>query len=111
MINEMQKKLHIKKGDQVIAISGNEKGKSGRVLDVDRSKMRVVVEGLNIMSVHTKPNAANPDGGIVKKEGSIHISNLLHIDPKDGKPCRIGRKTDDSGKKIRYSKRSGEVIK
>jgi len=100
----MQKKLHIKKGDQVIAISGNEKGKSGRVLDVDRSKMRVIVEGLNIMSVHTKPNAANPDGGIVKKEGSIHI-------PKDGKPCRIGRKTDDSGKKIRYSKRSGEVIK
>ena len=74
-------------------------------------KCERIVEGLNIMSVHTKPNAANPDGGIVKKEGSIHISNLLHIDPKDGKPCRIGRKTDDSGKKIRYSKRSGEVIK
>lgn len=107
----MQTKLHIKKGDQVIVISGNEKGKSGRVLDVDRNKMRAVVEGLNMTSVHKKPDAANPDGGIVKKEGSIHVSNLLHIDPKDGQPCRIGRKLDDKGNKVRYSKRSGEVIK
>ena len=107
----MQNKLHIKKGDQVIVISGNEKGKSGRVLEVDRTKMRAIVEGLNMMSVHTKPNAASPDGGIVKKEGSIHVSNLLHIDPKDGKPCRIGRKVDDNGVKVRISKRSGEVIK
>ncbi len=111
MISEMQKKLHIKKGDQVIAISGNEKGKSGKVLEVDRSKMRALVEGLNMISVHTKPNAANADGGIIKKEGSIHISNLSHIDPKDGKACRIGRKTDDKGNKLRISKRSGEVIK
>jgi len=111
MIMIMQKKLHIKKGDQVIAISGNEKGKSGTVLEVDRTKMRAIVEGLNIMSVHTKPNAANADGGIVKKEGSIHISNLSHIDPKDGKACRIGRKVDDAGNKVRFSKRSGEVIK
>lgn len=111
MINEMQNKLHIKKGDQVIVISGNEKGNPGRVLEVDKSKMRAIVEGLNMMSVHTKPNAANADGGIVKKEGSIHISNLLHVDPKDGKPCRIGRKVDDKGAKVRYSKRSGEAIK
>ena len=68
-------------------ISGNEKGKSGEFLTLIDPKCELVVEGLNIMSVHTKPNAANPDGGIVKKEGSIHISNLLHVDPKDGKPC------------------------
>jgi large subunit ribosomal protein L24 len=107
----MQKKVHIKKGDQVVVIAGNEKGKSGRVLEVNREKMRATVEGVNMLSVHSKPSAANPDGGIVKKEGSIHISNLLHADPKDGKPCRIGRKTDESGNKVRYSKRSGEVIK
>lgn len=107
----MQKKLHIKKGDQVVVIAGNEKGKSGRVLEVNRDKMRVIVEGLNMLSVHSKASAANPDGGIVKKEGSIHISNLLHADPKDGQPCRIGRKVDETGKKVRYSKRSGEVIK
>lgn len=107
----MQKKLHIKKGDQVMVISGNQKGKSGRVLEVNRESMRALVEGLNIISVHAKPNAANPDGGIVKKEGSIHISNLLHVDPKDGKACRIGKRKDESGATIRFSKRSGEVIK
>ena len=110
-MERMQKKLHIKKGDQVVVISGNEKGKSGRVLEVNRDKMRAIVEGLNMLSVHAKPSAANPDGGIIKKEGSIHISNLLHADPKDGKPCRIGRKEDENGMKVRYSKRSGEVIK
>lgn len=107
----MQKKLHIKKGDQVVVISGNEKGKTGRVLEVNPESQRAVVEGLNMISVHTKPNAANPDGGIVKKEGTIHISNLLIADPKDGKPTRVGRKVDASGNKVRYSKRSGEVIK
>lgn len=107
----MQKKLHIKKGDQVIVISGNEKGKSGRVLEVNREKMRALVEGVNLISVHTKPSAQYPDGGIIKKEGPIHVSNLLHVDPKDGKPCRIGRKADANGNTVRYSKRSGEVIK
>lgn len=107
----MRKRLHIKKGDQVIAISGNEKGKSGRVLEVDRVKERAIVEGLNIMSVHTKPNAQYPDGGIIKKEGSIHVSNLLHVDPKDGKACRVGYRVENDGKKVRISKRSGEVIK
>ena len=95
----------------MIAISGNEKGKSGRVLEVDASKQRAIVEGLNMLSVHTKPNAQYPDGGIIKKEGTIHISNLLHVDPKDGQPCRIGYRFEGDGKKVRYSKRSGEVIK
>ncbi len=85
----MQSKLHIKKDDQVVVISGNEKGKSGRVLEVNREKMRAIIEGVNMISLHSKPSAQNPDGGITKKEGSIHISNLLHVDPKDGKPCRI----------------------
>ena len=107
----MQSKLHIKKDDQVVVISGNEKGKSGRVLEVNREKMRAIIEGVNMISLHSKPSAQNPDGGITKKEGSIHISNLLHVDPKDGKPCRIARKIDEKGNKARYSKRSGEVIK
>lgn len=94
-----------------MVISGNEKGKSGRVLEVNAETNRALVEGLNMISVHTKPNAANPDGGIVKKEGPIHISNLLIADPKDGQPTRIGRKIDESGNKVRYAKRSGEVIK
>lgn len=106
----MRKKLHIKKGDQVAVISGNEKGKSGRVLEVDARKERAIVEGLNMLSVHTKPNAQYPDGGIIKKEGSIHVSNLLHVDPKDGKPCRVGYRIEGDNK-VRYSKRSGEVIK
>jgi large subunit ribosomal protein L24 len=106
----MRNKVHIKKGDQVTVISGNEKGKTGRVLEVNSESMRALVEGLNMISVHTKPNAANPEGGIVTKEGPIHISNLLHVDPKDGKPCRVGFKVEE-GKKVRYSKRSGEVIK
>jgi len=107
----MQSKLHIKKDDQVVVISGNQKGKSGRVLEVNREKMRAIIEGVNMISLHSKPSAQNPDGGITKKEGSIHISNLLHVDPKDGKPCRIARKIDEKGNKVRYSKRSGEVIK
>lgn len=107
----MTKKLHVKKGDQVIVISGNEKGKSGRILDIDRKKERALVEGVNLISVHTKPNAQYPEGGIIKKEGSLHISNLLHVDPKDGKPCRTGIRIEGEGQKVRYSKRSGEVIK
>lgn len=107
----MQKKLHIKKGDQVVVISGNEKGKTGRVLEVNRETMRALVEGVNILSVHTKPTAKTPDGGIVKKEGPIHISNLLVADPKDGKATRIGRRRNDDGTVVRYAKRSGEVIK
>ena len=107
----MQKKLHIKKGDTVFVNSGESKGQKGRVLEVDVKKQRAIVEGVNMMSRHTKPNADNPNGGIVKKEASIHISNLMHLDPKSGEPTRIGRKLNDKNKLVRYSKKSGEEIK
>lgn len=107
----MQKKLHIKKGDLVYVISGNSKGQQGRVLEVIVEKQRAIVEGVNMISKHTKPNAENTQGGIVKKEGSVHISNLLLIDPTSGKPTRIGRKLNKKNKLVRYSKKSGEEIK
>lgn len=107
----MQKKLHIKKGDVVVVISGNDKGKKGRVLEVNRKKDRAIVEGVNMMSKHTKPNADYPNGGIVKKEASIHISNILVADPSSGEPTRIGRRLNDNGKLVRYSKKSNEEIK
>lgn len=104
-------KLHIKKGDNVMVIAGNSKGQSGRVLVVDTKTSRAIVEGVNMLSKHTKPNAENPNGGIVKKEGSVHISNLMVVD-KSGAPTRTGVKVDDkTGKKIRISKKSGEAIK
>lgn len=106
----MQAKLHIKKGDTVKVIAGDAKGQQGKVVSVDRDKLRVIVEGVNEVSKHTKPNAKNPQGGIVKKEASIHISNLMLL--VDGKTTRTGRKADEkSGKLVRYSKKTGEVIK
>jgi large subunit ribosomal protein L24 len=107
----MQKKLHIKKGDSVVVISGNDKGVKGNVLEVIRDKSRAIVEGVNMVKKHTKPNADNPQGGIVEKEAPIHISNLMHVDPKSGAKTRIGRKLADNGKLVRYSKKSGEEIK
>lgn len=104
-------KLHIKKGDIVIINAGDEKGKEGKVLSVDPEKQRAIVEGINMISKHTKPSAANPNGGIVKKEAPIHVSNLSLKDPKDGKATRIGRRRNDEGKLVRYSKKSGEEIK
>lgn len=106
-----QQKLHLKKGDQVRVITGNDKGKEGKVLEILADQQRAFVEGANIVSRHTKPSAKNPNGGIVKQEAAIHISNLMVIDPKSGKPSRIGRKRNDDGKLERYAKRSGEVIK
>ncbi len=107
----MQKKLNIKKGDTVIAITGESKGQQGRVLFVNIAKSRAIVEGVNIISKHTKPNAENPKGGIIKKESSIHISNLMIVD-SSGKATRIGRKIDEKkNSSVRYSKKSGEVIK
>ncbi len=103
-------KLHIKKGDTVKLIAGNEKGATGKVLMVDRQKRRAFVEGINMVAKHTKPNAANPQGGIVKKEASIHLSNLMLVDSK-GNPTRIGRKLDSNNKLVRYSKKTGEEIK
>jgi large subunit ribosomal protein L24 len=107
----MQKKLHIKKGDTVVVISGNSKGQEGKVLNVVREKERAIVEGVNMVSKHTKPNSKSPQGGIIKKEATIHISNLMLKDPKTGKPTRIGRRYDKNGKLVRYSKKSGEEIK
>lgn len=90
----MQKKLHIKKGDTVIVMAGNSKGSEGKVLEVVREKERAIVEGVNMVSKHTKPNAKHPQGGIIKQEAPIHISNLMLKDPKTGKPTRIGRRLD-----------------
>ena len=104
-------KLHIKKGDIVYVNTGVDKGKTGRVMKVMVDKQRAIVEGLNMVSKHTKPNAKSPQGGIEKKEAPIHISNLNVVDPKSGKPTRIGRKLDEKGALVRYSKKSGEEIK
>lgn len=105
-----QQKLHIKKGDLVRIISGNDKGKEGRVLEIVTKTSRAYVEGANIVSKHTKPNAKNPNGGIVRQEAAIHISNLMVVDPKSGKPSRVGRRLNADGKLERYAKKSGEVI-
>jgi large subunit ribosomal protein L24 len=107
----MQKKLHIKKGDTVMVITGESKGQKGRVLEINRDKNKAIVEGVNMVSKHTKPNAKAPQGGIIKKEASVHISNLMLVDPTTGKPTRIGRKLNDKNKLVRYSKKSGEEIK
>lgn len=104
-------KLHIKKGDTVYVNAGNDKGKTGRVLRVLVSKNRAVVEGLNMVSKSAKPSAKHPQGGIVKMEAPIHVSNLNLLDPKSGKPTRVGRRKNEEGKTVRYSKKSGEEIK
>ena len=104
-------KLHIKKGDMVFVNAGDNRGQQGKVLSVDAAKQRAVVEGVNICKKATKPNAKNPQGGLLEQEAPIHISNLQPIDPKSGKPTRIGRKAGDNGKLVRYAKKSGEEIK
>ncbi len=104
-------KLHIKKGDNVMVIAGNDRGKQGRVLEIIVEKQRAIVEGVNLVKKHTRPNADNPKGGIIEQEAPVHISNLKVIDSK-GNPTRVGRKKDEkTGKTVRYSKKSGEVIK
>ena len=107
----MSVKLHIKKGDMVLVIAGDNKGKQGKVLKVEVSKERAIVEGVNICKKATKPNAQNPQGGIIEKEAPIHVSNLAVLDPKTGKPTKIGRKANAQGKLVRYAKKSGEEIK
>lgn len=104
-------KLHIKKGDIVFVNTGEDKGKTGRILKVLVKDQRALVEGINMVAKHSKPNAKNPQGGIVKMEAPIQISNLNLLDPKSGKPTRIGRKLNAEGKLVRYSKKSGEEIK
>ena len=103
-------KLHIKKGDIVYINTGKDKGKTGRVMKVLVDKQRAVVEGCNMISKHAKPNAKNPQGGIEQVESPIHISNLNVVD-STGKPTRIGRKLNDKGKLVRFSKKTGEEIK
>ena len=107
---KVMKKLHIKKGDTVIVNAGNDKNKVGKVLTVFPAEDRVIVEGVNMVSKHTKPNAKYPQGGILKQEAGIHISNLQLIDPQSGKATRVGYRVED-GKKVRFAKKSGEEIK
>lgn len=104
----MQKKLKIKKDDTVKVIAGTSKGQTGKVLSVNRETNRVTVEGVNIVSKHTKPSAASPQGGIVKQEAPIHISNVMLVVGSEA--TRVGRKHDDNGNLVRYSKKTGEVI-
>ncbi len=103
--------MHIKKGDTVQVMAGDNKGKQGKVLKVEVSKQRAIVEGVNICKKATKPNAQNPQGGIVEKEAPIHVSNLMVLDPKSGRPTKVGRKANAEGKLVRYAKKSGEEIK
>jgi large subunit ribosomal protein L24 len=109
----MEKKIKIKirKGDTVQVISGNSRGKTGKVLEIHVDKYRATVEGVNVVSKHIKPSANTPNGGIEKKEAPIHISNLALVDPATGKTTKVGRKLDDKGKLQRYSKKTGEIIK
>ncbi len=109
--SNQQAKLHIRRGDTVKVLAGDDKGKQGKVLEVNREKRRALVEGVNMMTKHTKPSAGKPEGGIEKLESSIHISNLMLVDPASGKPTRVGRKLNDKGKLQRYSKKTGEIIK
>lgn len=104
-------KQNIKKGDIVQVLAGEDKGKSGRVLKVLAAKERAIVEGVNIATKATKPSAQHPQGGLVKMEAPIHVSNLALLDPKSGKPTRIGRRRDEKGQSVRYAKKSGEEIK
>ena len=106
-----QGKLKIRKGDLVKVIAGDSKGSQGKIVEVILAKNRAIVEGANMVSKHTKPNAANPNGGIVKQEAAIHISNLALVDPKSGVATRVGRKLNDAGKLVRVVKKSGEEIK
>ena len=104
-------KTYLKKGDNVQVISGKEKGKKGRIVGIDKNKYAVLVEGLNLVSKRTKPNSDNPKGGIIQQEAHIHISNLLLVDGK-GKPSKIGIRFDKkTGKKERFFKTTGSVLK
>lgn len=107
----MQKKFKIKKGDTVKVIAGSEKGATGKVLGLNKKTDRVIVEGANLISKHVKPNAENPQGGIIKQEAGIHISNLMIVDASTKEVTRVGRRLNEDGKLVRYSKKSKEEIK
>ncbi len=105
-----QPKLHIRKGDTVMVLSGNDKKKSGKVLEIFADKNRAIVEGINMVTKHQKPSAGKPEGGIKKMEGTINISNLMVVEPSNSKPTRTGRKLNEKGKLQRFSKKTGEFI-
>ncbi len=109
MAGAARNKLRIKKGDEVMITAGRDKGKVGQVIRVLREDLRVVVQGCNIIKRHTRPAAGQP-GGIVEKEAAIHVSNVAYVDPKTRKPTRLGFKTIEHGRKVRFAKRSGEII-
>lgn len=110
-LTKQQPKLNIRKGDKVQVLTGNDKGKTGEVVEIYPSKQKALVEGVNVKHKHQKPSAANPNGGIVQKEAPIHVSNLMLINPATGEPTKVGRKKDENGKLQRYSKKTGEIIK
>jgi large subunit ribosomal protein L24 len=101
--------MHVKKGDKVVVISGKDKGKQGTILEAYPKQNRVLVEGINIVKKHSKPSQLNPQGGIISKEAAIHVSNVMPLDPKSGKPTRVGYKIEN-GKKVRVAKISGETL-
>jgi large subunit ribosomal protein L24 len=109
--SETTPKFKLRKGDLVKVIAGDSRGQQGKVLSVLTTKSRILVEGVNLVSKHTKPNAATPNGGIIKKEAALHISNVQLVDPKTGETTRVGRKLNADGKLVRVSKKSGEEIK
>ncbi|MBB6675066.1 50S ribosomal protein L24 [Cohnella nanjingensis] len=102
--------MHVKKDDNVIVITGKDKGKKGRVIAAYPRENRVLIEGVNLVKKHTRPSTTNPQGGIIEQEAPIHASNVMHVDPKTGKPTRIGYKVLDNGNKVRIAKRSGQEI-
>ncbi len=104
-------KLHIRRGDTVMVIAGDNKGKTGKIVSVDREKSKAVVEGLNMIKKSVKPSAEHPQGGFVEKEAPIHVSNLMIVDSSTGKPTKVSRKVDEKGKIQRYSKKTGTLIK
>jgi len=104
------KKIYIKKGDTVKILTGNDKGKTGKVLEIITSKYRAIVEGMNMVTKHVKPSAEKPEGGLINTEATLHISNLMLVEPASGEPTRVGRKLNADGKNQRYSKKSGEFI-
>jgi large subunit ribosomal protein L24 len=107
----MMKKFHIKKGDKVVVLSGTDKGKEGTVLEMVTKTGKAIVEGVGMVKKHKKPDANSPQGGIVETEAAIYVSKLMLIDPSTNKPTRVGRKLDESGKLVRYSKKTQEIIK
>lgn len=102
-------KMRVKKGDKVVILAGKDKGKRGEVLQALPAEQKVVVQGINIVKRHTKPTAVQP-GGIVEKPAPIHVSNVAHVDPKDDAPTRVGYKVLEDGRKVRFARRSGEII-